>query len=76
MGEFSSTQVNNNHFINSPKVISSVFPQACSSFCFLFFNVLPTPVLYLFMWLCWVLVAAHRIFIVSCRIFGCGAWTQ
>ena len=30
--------------------------------------------IYLFIWLCWVLVAAHRIFIASCEIFivACG----
>ena len=25
--------------------------------------------IYLFIWLCWVLVAAHRIFLAACRIF-------
>ena len=35
---------------------------------------------YLFIWLCWVLVAAHEIFIASYRVFhglsSCGAWAQ
>ena len=29
---------------------------------------------YLFIWLCWVLVAAHGIFITSCGILHCGTW--
>ena len=44
--------------------------------CSLFFNI------YLFIWLCWALVAAHGIFIAACGIFlvatrgifGCGMW--
>ena len=29
----------------------------------------------LFLWLCWVLVVAHRIFVASCGILSCGIWT-
>ena len=30
---------------------------------------------YLFIWLHWVLVVAHRVFFASCRIFHCSTWT-
>ena len=26
---------------------------------------------YLFIWLCWILVVAHKIFVVSCRLLSC-----
>ena len=46
--------------ISSPQAILNVF---------LFFN-------YLFIWLCWVLGAAHRIFIAECRISSCSMQTH
>ena len=45
--------------------------QVCV-WCPVFFNLL---FFILFIWVCWVLVAAHGIFVALGRIFHCGAWS-
>ena len=52
--------------------LSSAYKCYCSPvfFYILFKNI----VIYLFIWLHWVLVAAHEIFSGSCEIFPCDAW--
>ena len=49
---------------------------SCSLF-YLFFSILLGSkfLLCIYLWLCWVLAATHRIFVVLCVVFCCGTWS-